>query len=188
MNQSLAGLKGNDEKSARDLQTTREALEALRKTMDEGLTVLQNQVRGLNNQINELKTKDENLPSAAQLFGQAYSEYNSGFWDLSIATFTEFLKNYPKNERSAAAAVYIGESYLAQKKLDQAAAQFDLVLREYGDSDRKCIALYRKGQILVEQKQIPEAKTALETVTRDCPGTPEASNAATQLKTLPKVK
>jgi tol-pal system protein YbgF len=188
VNHTLSGLKGNDEKSSREIQETRIAVEALKKNMEEGLLLLQNQVRGLNERLNNLNT-EEALPGAAQLFNQAWGEYNAAFYDLAIVGFNEFIKNYPDNERTPGAAFYIGESLLAQKKLDQAAAQFDLVLEKYPTSDRRCIALYRKGQILVEQKQIPQARSAMDNVVKECQGTPDVANAAaTDLKTLQKMK
>jgi len=186
--QAQMGLKANDEKSAKDLQQTRTALEALTKNMEEGFLAVQNQFRGVTQKLNDLKSVEQQLPSAGQVFSQGFSDYNSGNYDLAIGGLTEFLRNYPNEERAAAASFYIGEALIAQKKLDEAAAQFDLVLSMYPNSDKKCVALYRKGQILAQQKQIPQARTALDNVVKECPGTQEAANAATDLKSLAKQK
>jgi len=185
LNESLTGIKTSDDKSQRDIQEARTSLEALRKIVDEGFNGLTLKTNSLTRQLNDMKSAEQPLPGAGQVFQQAYGELDSGFPDLAISDFREFLKTYPNDLRSPAAQYYIGEALFAQKKFPEAASEFDTVLTKYPDSDKKCSALYRKGQALVEQKLTAQAKVAFTAVGKDCPNTQEAANAAADLKKLP---
>ena len=190
LNESLTtvstSLKATDEKSTRDVEVAKTNIEGLRRTVDEGMAGLQRQMTSLNANFNQMKTKEEPLPTATQLFQQAQGELNAGFYSLAVDDFREFLKNYPNDPlRSPVAQYYIGDALFAQKKFAEAASEFDTVLTKYPDSDKKCSALYRKGQALVEQKLTAQAKVAFTAVGKDCPNTQEAANAAADLKKLP---
>jgi len=182
---SIAGIKASDDKSSRDLQDARMSLEALKKVVDDGFVGLNNKTNSLTKQMNDMKTTEQQLPGASQVFQQAFGEYEAGFPDLAISDFREFLKNYKDDRRAPAAQYYIGDSLFQQKKFPEAVAEFDSVLTTYPDSDRKCSALYRKGQALVELRQTAQARVALSAVLNSCPKTQEADNAAADLRKLP---
>jgi len=191
LNESLTAVstsvKTTDEKAARDLDLTKTSIDGLRKTVDEGMAGLQRQMTGLTASLNQMKTAEQPLPTATQLFQQAQGELNAGFYSLAVDDFREFLKNYPNDPlRSSVAQYYIGDALMAQKKFKEAADEFDLVLTKYPSSDKKCSALYQKGRAFIELKQIPQAQAVLQTVTKDCAGTQEAANATADLKSLPK--
>ena len=186
LNESLTGIKTSDDKSQRDIQEARTSLEALRKIVDEGFNGLTLKTNSLTRQLNDMKSAEQPLPGAGQVFQQAYGELDSGFPDLAISDFREFLKTYPNDLRSPAAQYYIGDALMAQKKFQEAADEFDLVLTKYPTSDKKCSALYQKGRAFIGLKQIPQAQTVLQTVSKECAGTQEAANATQDLKTLPK--
>jgi tol-pal system protein YbgF len=178
-------MKANDDKQARDLQATREALDALKKNLDDGMVSMSGQLRGLERQI--ANTKQEiPLPAAADVFNRAYSQLTQGFYDDAISEFREFIKNHTDPVRVPAAQFYIGQAYFDQRKFDQAVDQFDMLLQKYPSSDRKCLALYRKGQALVGLNDIPKAQAALSMVSTECPNTQEATNALGILKSLPR--
>ena len=194
LNESLAtvstSLKTTDEKSARDLEITKTSIEGIRKTLDEGMVGLQRQMTSLNTSLNQMKTAEQPLPTATQLFQQAQGELNAGFFSLAVDDFREFLKNYPTHPlMSPAAQYYIGDALMAQKTektYKEAADAFDLVLTKYPSSDKKCAALYQKGVAFIALKQNPQAQAVMTTVTTECAGTQEAANAKEALKTLPK--
>lgn len=184
LSDTVAGLKANDDKSARDLQQTHAAVEDIRKTVNEGMLGVQNQVKGLTTQIQGLKTTEQSLPGAADVFNRAFGDFNAGFFDLAIGDFREFLNGFPTDSRAGTAQFYIGDSLMALKKYDLAIPEFDIVLAKYPDSGKNCLALYRKGQALAELKQNPQAITVFQSVTKQCPDTQEAVNAAVDLKNL----
>ena len=186
LNTLSGSIKASDEKTARDLQQTREALDTFKKSMEEGVLGLQNQVRGLSTQMNNLNSTEQPLPSSAQGFSQAYGDLNAGLYDLAVGEFRDFVRSFPTDTRAGAAQFYIGEGLMAQKKFDQAVVELDQALAKYPASDKKCIALYRKGQAHVELKQTPLATAAFQGVVKECPGTQEAANAAAVLKSPPR--
>ena len=185
MSDSLAtSLKASDEKRANDLKETRVALDALKKDLDEGMLTMGNQIRGLGTKISDMKSVEQTLPTAADVYSHAYGQLSQGFYDDAISEFRDFVKNYTDPVRLPNAQFYIGEALFIQKKFDQALEQFDIVLEKYPNSDRKCLALYRKGRAHVELKQNPQATAAMQAVVKDCAGTQEAVNAAADLKSL----
>jgi TolA-binding protein len=180
-------MKANDEKAAKNLEAARTAVESLKRDLDESILGLQGQVRNLNTQISSLKTTEEPLPTATQLFQQAYTDFNAGLYSVAVDEFKDFLRNFPNDPtRSPMALIYTGEALMFQKKYEPAIVEFDSVLSKFPSSDRKCLALYRKGQAHVALNKLSEATTVFNTVVKDCPGTQEATNAANDLKAMPK--
>jgi tol-pal system protein YbgF len=177
-------MKANDEKSTRNVQETRTALDGLKKDLDAGMVSMESQIAGLRKQFNDAKNTEQPLPTAAEAYSHAYAQLTQGFYDDAIGEFREFLKSYTDPIRVPAAQFYIGEALMAQKKPDQAVVQFEMFLEKYPTSDRKCLALYRKGQAHAELKETPKAQAAMQAVVKECAGSQEAANAAQDLKSL----
>lgn len=180
-------IKTDDEKAGRDLQELRTLVTALKKNadeMNESLTGINNQVGSLSRQLTEMKTTEEPLPSASELWNLAWSDYSSGSYDLAIRGFRDLLTQYPASERAPSALIYVGKSLFAQKKFDQALIEYDQALQNFPTSDKTCSALYEKGLTLIELKKAPDAKATLDRVVKECAGKPEAASASTALKTL----
>ena len=188
LNTLSGSIKTSDEKTARDLQETRAALDAFKRSMEEGVVNLQNQVQGISEKMNNMKSGEQPLPSASQNYSQAYGDLNAGLYDLAVEEFRDFVRSYPNDPLAGRAQFYIGEALMAQKKPEQAVVEFDLALAKYPASDKKCSALYRKGQAHVELKQTPQANAAFQAVGKECPGTQEAANAAAALKSPSRAK
>ena len=185
LNDSLSGIKTSDDKSQRDIQEARTSLEALKKLVDDGFNGLNNKTATLTRQLNEMKTVEQPLPGAGQIFQAAFADMQAGLYDLAIPQFRDFLKSFPADMRAHVAQFHLGDALFAQRKFADAITEFDIVLTKYPESDKKCLALYRKGQALAELKQIPLAKAALTDVGKQCPNTQEAVNAAADLRKLP---
>jgi len=190
---AIAGIKNDNQKNTQSLQDLTNNVSTLKtefgetkKELQQELVTLQGQVRGLKDQVADMHTTESPLPTAAEIYNDAYLNYSQGFYDLAVIGFREFLRNFPRDIRSQQAQVNIGESLFAQKKFDQALLEYEMAFQNYPEGDRKCVALYKKGLTLVELKQNPDATTAFNTVVKDCAGTPEASNAADALKRAPK--
>ena len=63
-------MKVNDEKHAKDLQNTREALDSLKKNLDDGMVSMSSQLRGLEKQITAMKSVEYNQQELARLRGK----------------------------------------------------------------------------------------------------------------------
>jgi tol-pal system protein YbgF len=182
---SLSGIKASDTQSQRDIQDARTSLEALKKIVDDGFVGLNNKTATLTRQLNEMKTVEQPLPGAGEVFQRAYADKEAGLYDLAIPEFRDFIKTYPQDQRTAVAQYHLADALFAQRKFADAVTEFEAVLTNHPDSDKKCSALYRKGQALVELKQTAPAKAALTDVGKYCPNTQEAVNAAAELRKLP---
>jgi tol-pal system protein YbgF len=108
----------------------------------------------------------------------------AGNYDLAIGGFKEFLEKFPDNPRAPEAQLFIGDALYSQKKFDQAVIEYDLFLQKYSENDRTKSALYKKGLAHAELNQVPEALAALTKVTKDYPGTVEATGAQQRVREL----
>jgi len=113
--------------------------------------------------------------SPQRMWDQANSDYAIGQWDLAIAGFQEFIKQYPRDDRADDAQVYIGRAYLQAGKNDKAADAFDAAIRTYPTGNALPDAYYGKGIALRNLKQEALAREAFSAVVMKYP---ESSAAA----------
>jgi tol-pal system protein YbgF len=186
---SLAAIKTEDEKSAKELQQSRAAVIALKDSIDKldlGQTLLdiRNGMSGLKTEFKNSQNTEAPLPTSRQAFDSAYGLFSQGFYDDAISELRDFLKAYPKDPRAAKAQLTIGTVYTNQRKFDLAILEYDRTIQTYPESDTKCTALYKKGQAFVELKQTAQAKEVFQSVEKDCPDL--SSLATTALAELAK--
>jgi predicted negative regulator of RcsB-dependent stress response len=121
------------------------------------------------------------LQSAALLFGaQKFADAQT--------QFQQFLSQYPGSTLAAQAALGVAACLDAQGKMDPAAAAYQRVFSSYSDSTPTLFAKYRLAQIYEQQGKAAEALNFYESIARDNPGSPFASEAglrAMRLKAPP---
>jgi len=187
---SLAEIKADDDKSAKELQEARKAVNTIKDNLDkldlaQTLLDIKNGIGGLKTQIKDMQNTETPLPTSRQAFDSAWGLLSQGFYDDAISEFRDFVKTYPKDPKAARAQLFIGNAYFDQKKLEQARDQYDLTIQNYPESEVKCTALYKKGKTLVEPKQAAEAKQVLQSVLKECPNTDEFNLATADLAVKP---
>jgi tol-pal system protein YbgF len=91
------------------------------------------------------------------VYKTALSDYTKGDYDLAIAGFRTYLKDYPKSSMAANAQYWLGECYYSQKNYAKAVEEFDVVIREYADSPKVPSALFKQGDAY---QQAGDAKQA----------------------------
>src|SRR5262245_45624530 len=127
------------EKSSHDVQETKLALDGLKKSLDENMLGIRASVTSLGREIADMKSAEQTLPSAAQMYNQAWTELDSGLYEPAASDFKEFLKNYPNDPvRSASAQFYLGEALMGQRKFLEAITEFETMLSKFPNDDRKC--------------------------------------------------
>lgn len=92
------------------------------------------------------------------LYDTAYLDVTRGNYDLAVAGFREFLKNYPSSSLADNAQYWIGEAFYAREKHAEALAEFLKVVEEYPNQDKVPAAMYKAG--LCHQKLGDRAKAA----------------------------
>jgi tol-pal system protein YbgF len=119
-----------------------------------------------------------------ELYQAAYRDYQRGNFDLSIAGFTDFIKQNPNSDLADNAAYWIGESLFSQKKYHEAIAQFDSVVTKYPQSDKVAGALLKKGYAYINLGEKAQGIVQLQYVVHEHPSSQEASLARIRLKQL----
>lgn len=184
--QTVDGLKGQSDASARDLRELRTTITTLNSTvkeLEESVSTARTQIGSVSREITSMKTTAQPLAGPDDLWKAAMLDYNVGIWENSMSGFQEFLSKFPNDPRAAEAQLRIGDALFNQKKYDAAALQYDIVLQKYPDSDTNRAALLKKGLAQAETNQ-PQAKDTLQDVVKRFPNTSEAVAATTKLKEL----
>jgi len=118
------------------------------------------------------------------LYQQAYDDYLRGNYDLAVASFEEYLENFPNTELADNATYWIGESYYRQERYRQAIDQFERVLRRYPRSEKAPGAVLKKGYAYLELGERSQGIVQLQYVIREHPGSDEANIARDRLRAL----
>jgi tol-pal system protein YbgF len=132
--------------------------------------------------------KAEGLEAAAVLtptaaYNQAYNDYLKGNYDLAMAGFESFLKQFPSTSLSAHAQYWIGEASYNKKEYKAAIEAFDRVINEkkYEKSDRLAPALYKSGLAHVALGDVVKARSFFKRVVEEHPQSNEAPLARLRL-------
>jgi tol-pal system protein YbgF len=89
----------------------------------------------------------------------------------------DFLARYPKDELAPNAQYWLGETYYAEKKWNDAIVEFQKVLKEYKGSDKVPDALLKIGMAFQAQGDCQNATLFYEEVTQGHRGSPAAKTA-----------
>jgi tol-pal system protein YbgF len=124
--------------------------------------------------------------SPTKVYEQAYSDYTSGLWDLSIDGFEAFLKDFPTATQASTAQFYIGRAYMNDGKYEKAVDAFDKVIRNYAMSAQVPDSYFLKGEALRNLKQADRAREAYDTVMKNFPDSNAAQLARQRIGPAPK--
>lgn len=120
----------------------------------------------------------------AQVYQEAYRDYQRGNFDLAIAGFQDFLKSSPNSNLADNAAYWIAESLFSQKKYRDAIEQFDNVVTRYPRSDKVPGSLLKKGYAYISIGERSQGVVQLQYVVHEHPTSQEAALARQRLKQL----
>ena len=184
ISQSVDALKNQNDSTTREMRTILTTLNATVKELEEATASMRTQLNSVSREVTNLKTTEQPLASANDLWRSAYVDYSAGNYDLAISDLQEFLSKYPNEPRAPQAHLMMGEALAAQKKYDLARDEYDIVLQKYPESDTTKTALLKKGLALAETNQSQAAIQTLTEVTKRFPGTSEAASASQKLRHL----
>jgi len=114
--------------------------------------------------------QSKNTPLARREFERAFALVRSKQYQASIVAFKAFLKNYPATSYSANARYWMGQVYMVQNSLDNAAEQFILLTSEFPNSTKTANAMLKLGDIYVKQKKWTSAKAYFNRVAENYTG------------------
>jgi tol-pal system protein YbgF len=117
-------------------------------------------------------------------FNLAYNDYLKGNYDLAIAGFESFLRQFPSTSLAAHAQYWIGESYANKREYRSAVDAYERIVNNYPKSDKASAALYKAGVGYTELGDLARARTLFKRVIEEHPQSDEATRAKQKLAEL----
>jgi len=122
------------------------------------------------------KTKD------ADLYDGSIASFRAGKYEDALLGFKDFIKRYPKSERTENAHFWVGECYMALKQYEQAILAFQEVIKKYPKGTKVPGSLLRQSVAFQEINDKTSSKLLLRKIVKEYPNTSEAKIAAKKLE------
>jgi len=117
-------------------------------------------------------------------FNLAYNDYLKGNYDLAVAGFESFLRQFPSTSLAAHAQYWIGESYANKREFRPAIEAYEKLITNYPKSDKVPTALYKAATGYAELGDLAKARNLFKRVIEDHPQSDEATRARQRLAEL----
>jgi len=155
----------------------------------------------LGSRIEQLESKLRSMPSVtaaqetkseaktlepSEAYHQAKGDYDKGNFDLAIAGFENYLKQFPVTSQADSAQYWIGECYYSKKEYDKAIEEFSMVIKNHPKSEKAPGARLKIGYSYLNEKNNAKAKENLNKVIKEYPASKEAELAKEKLKKIGK--
>jgi tol-pal system protein YbgF len=114
-------------------------------------------------------------------FNLAYNDYLNGKYDLAVAGFQRFVKDFPGTSLTPNAYYWLGESSYQQKDYVRAMQSFEYLSTEYPGNEKVPAALFKLGLAAGETGDLAKSKTNLKRVIEEFPTSDEAKLAKNKL-------
>jgi tol-pal system protein YbgF len=122
----------------------------------------------------------------SEAYQQAKTDYDKGNFDLAVAGFGNYLRQFPDASQADSAQYWIGECYYSKKDFGKAIEEFSKVLKDHPKSEKAPGARLKIGYSYLNEKNTAKAKENLNRVVKDYPGSKEAALAKEKLKKIAK--
>jgi tol-pal system protein YbgF len=117
-------------------------------------------------------------------FNLAYNDYLKGNYDLAIAGFESFLRQFPSTSLAAHAQYWVGESYANKREYRPAVDAYERVVNNHPTSDKVSAALFKAGSGYAELGDLAKARSLFKRVIEEYPQSDEAMRAKQKLAEL----
>jgi tol-pal system protein YbgF len=107
--------------------------------------------------------------SPTRMYEQAFADYGGGQWSLAITGFEAFIKTFPKAEQADDAQFYIGETFAAMGRHQDAIAAYNQVIQNYPSSNSVPLAYFKRGSSQDRLDQKDAARASWEFVVKTYP-------------------
>ncbi len=119
----------------------------------------------------------EHPTDRAAIYALAKQKLDQGLTQRARELFQEFLQRHPKDELAPNVQYWLGETYYAEKKWNEAIVEFQKVLKEYRSSDKVPDALLKIGMSFQAQGDCHNALLFYEEVMQSHKSSPSAKIA-----------
>lgn len=114
-------------------------------------------------------------------FNLAYNDYLNGKYDLAVAGFQRFTKDFPGTSLTPNAQYWLGESYYNLKDYGRAIQSFEYLVTEYPGNEKVPAALYKLGLATAETGDLVKSRKYLKRVLEEFPSSDESKLAKNKL-------
>ncbi|BFU90682.1 MAG: putative Tol-Pal system protein YbgF [Nitrospira sp.] len=114
-------------------------------------------------------------------FNLAYNDYLNGKYELAVAGFQRFIKDFPGTSLTPNAQYWLGESYYNSKDYGRAIQTFDYLVAEYPGNEKVPAALYKLGLATAETGDLGRSRKTLKRVLEEFPSSDESKLAKNKL-------
>ena len=114
-------------------------------------------------------------------FNLAYNDYLNGKYDLAVAGFQRFVKDFPNTSLTPNAYYWLGESSYQQKDYVRAMQSFEYLSTEYPGNEKVPAALFKAGLAAGETGELVKSKKNLKRIIEEFPTSDEAKLAKNKL-------
>jgi len=122
-----------------------------------------------------------------QLWQQAGSRLAGGQRDDGRRFYRVFIQRFPQDPRASQAYLAIGQSFIAEGKHPNAAAEFQKILDVYPRSPEVPEAMWQLSSSFIQLKFCTDARALLSDLVKRYPKSPRANDAKNQIKALAKM-
>jgi tol-pal system protein YbgF len=117
-------------------------------------------------------------------FNLAYNDYLNGQYDLALAEFQQFLKDFPSTSLTPQVHYWIGETYYSKKEYERAIEAFQRMLNLDPKNEKVPPALFKIGLAAAELGDTRKARESLKQVIKKFSSSDEAKLAKIKLAEL----
>lgn len=114
-------------------------------------------------------------------FNLAYNDFLNGKYDLAVAGFQRFTKDFSGTSLTPNAHYWLGESLYNQKDYARATTTFEYLVAEYPGNEKVSAALYKLGLATAETGDLVKSRKYLKRVIEEFPSSDEAKLAKNKL-------
>lgn len=118
-------------------------------------------------------------------YNAGMQKMNEGSFSTARVAFEQLVSEFPDHARAPEAQFQIGESYYRDESWDDAWDALEKVAAQWPDAPRAPGALFRAGAIAEERRAFDRARQYYGRIREDYPGTEEARQAQSRLRSLP---
>lgn len=128
---------------------------------------------------------EEAMPSGEiELYEYALELYREDQHAEARESFQRFLERHPESDRADNAHFWIGESYMAQEKYEQAILAYQSVIKDHPKGNKVANAMLRQAVAFLEIQDKTSARLLLKKILKEHPETSEAELAKKKLEAL----
>ncbi|HUK87197.1 MAG TPA: tol-pal system protein YbgF [Terriglobales bacterium] len=168
------------EKAQNDLAATHGQVEVLQHRLDALEKANRDQMKAMDvaSQLVAQQKKEQERPTdKGALYNLARQKLDQGQTAKSRDLFQDFLTRFPKDELAANAQYWLGETYYAEKKWNDAIVEFQKVLKDYKGSEKIPDAVLKIGMSFQAQNDCQNALLFFDEVVQAHKNTPAAKTA-----------